>query len=209
MKKASILASLALFLTLATPALAHPGHTEHEQLGVVTTTPEEDEALKEVNDELIEISTPSGEVTDEESPINYTLPYPGMLPDHPLYFLKTARDAIIGVLISDSLKKAEFNLLNSDKQVASAIALAENDKDEKATNSISNAQNYLTLSISELEKAKTQKKDYAALRDRINSAIQKHQEVVENLQNNINNSEELSSYEAYLQKAQLEISQIK
>ena len=48
---------------------------------------------------------------------NYLLPYPGMLPDNPLYMLKAMRDRVINFLIADSQKKAEFYLLQSDKRL--------------------------------------------------------------------------------------------
>ncbi len=48
--------------------------------------------------------------------IEYALPYPGLLPDSPLYILKAIRDRIIEVLISDTMKKANFELLAADKR---------------------------------------------------------------------------------------------
>ena len=47
--------------------------------------------------------------------IEYVLPYPGILPTHPLYFLKIVRDRIIELLISDRVNKAEFYILQADK----------------------------------------------------------------------------------------------
>jgi hypothetical protein len=56
---------------------------------------------------------------------NYVLPYPGILLDHPLYFLKNWRDQMLERVISDPVKKTEFYLLQSDKFLAMAIAFAE------------------------------------------------------------------------------------
>src|ERR1700704_2037322 len=39
--------------------------------------------------------------------VDYTLPYPGLLPDSPLYFLKTFRDRLISFFISSPIKKAD------------------------------------------------------------------------------------------------------
>jgi len=47
--------------------------------------------------------------------IDYTLPYPGLLPDNPLYPLKMIRDRIILFLINDSAKRTEYYLLQADK----------------------------------------------------------------------------------------------
>ena len=43
-----------------------------------------------------------------ETTVKYELPYPGILPDNPLYFLKQIRDWIMERLITDPLKKIEF-----------------------------------------------------------------------------------------------------
>jgi hypothetical protein len=60
----------------------------------------------------------NSEKSTEVKQIEYALPYPGMLPDHPLYFLKNLRDHIMDFIIRDHIKKAEFNLLLSDKKLA-------------------------------------------------------------------------------------------
>src|SRR3989344_6985739 len=51
----------------------------------------------------------------------YTLPYPGILPDNLLYPIKVFRDRIVSFLISDPLKKAEFNLLQADKRLQAGV----------------------------------------------------------------------------------------
>jgi len=53
--------------------------------------------------------------------VEYNLPYPGILNDHPLYFLKKFRDQFLDFIISDPLKKAEFYLLQSDKFLAMSM----------------------------------------------------------------------------------------
>lgn len=62
----------------------------------------------------------------EINTVEYDLPYPGMLPDHPLYVLKSARDAVMVFLTRDYIKKSELMLLLSDKHAAMAMALAKN-----------------------------------------------------------------------------------
>src|SRR3989344_3906165 len=54
---------------------------------------------------------------------NYVLPYPGMLPDSPLYKIKVLRDKVTAYLISDPQKKAEFYLLQTDKQMGMILPL--------------------------------------------------------------------------------------
>ena len=54
----------------------------------------------------------------------YNLPYPGLLPDSPLYITKIARDRITDFLTRDNLKKAELYLLYSDKRASMSLVLA-------------------------------------------------------------------------------------
>src|SRR3989344_2047169 len=70
-----------------------------------------------------ETGTPSVQAT-ESSKIDYQLAYPGLLPDHPLYFLKAGRDQIISFFNSKPLKKAKFNLLQANKRVQAIFMLS-------------------------------------------------------------------------------------
>jgi hypothetical protein len=97
--------------------------------------------------------TASSEQTTKED--DYTLPYPGILPDNPFYMLKTARDNFIGLLISDAKKKAEFNLLQADKRLQAGVYLIDkNKKYDLAEQTISKGENYFEQAISKLEEAK-------------------------------------------------------
>lgn len=66
----------------------------------------------------------------EYTPVNatqekvvYNLPYPGILPDNPLYFIKAIRDQFLILGTRDNIKKAQLYLLYSDKRFAMAISL--------------------------------------------------------------------------------------
>ncbi len=124
-----------------------------------------------------------GEAT-EAGQINkpkYDLPYAGVLPDHPLYFLKTVRDRVIDFLIADRLKKAEFTLVQADKRLVAAIALVDKGKPELAEQTMSKGQNYLFRSIGEGNKAKAEGKDVTAYTAKFRSALVKHEEVLRQL----------------------------
>src|SRR3989338_6920091 len=73
---------------------------------------------------------------------DYQLPYPGILPDNPLYNLKTLRDKVWSFLISNPSKKAEFDLLQADKRLSVAIALFDLKKYDLAEATISKGENY-------------------------------------------------------------------
>jgi hypothetical protein len=45
--------------------------------------------------------------TIQNQKIDYDLPYPGLLPDHPLYFIKAGRDKITELITRDNIKKAK------------------------------------------------------------------------------------------------------
>lgn len=64
--------------------------------------------------------------------VEYYLPYPGMLPDNPLYFLKNIRDRIIEVLISDPVNKSEFYILQADKKLNMGAVLMSEGKTQDA-----------------------------------------------------------------------------
>jgi hypothetical protein len=70
------------------------------------------------------VSQPAGTITENQAEnaqtsvpaeAQYDLPYPGILLDHPFYFLKRIRDRIMLSLITDPVKKTQFYLLQSDK----------------------------------------------------------------------------------------------
>lgn len=86
----------------------------------------------------------------------YELPYPGILPDHPLYFLKIIRDRINEFLTRDNLKKAQLYLNYSDKRVAMALALSLKGKNQAAISSFSKAEKYFEKIIDLLKEAKKQ-----------------------------------------------------
>ena len=63
------------------------------------------------------------EIETEE--VNYYLAYPGILPDHPLYWLKMARARILLLLTNDQLQKFDRRLLYADKRLGAAKVLIE------------------------------------------------------------------------------------
>jgi len=86
----------------------------------------------------------------------YELPYPGILPDHPLYMLKMVRDKMIDLATRDNVKKAELYFLYSDKRVAMAITLAKKGKAKLALTTLTKGEKYFYKIPPLLTKAKTQ-----------------------------------------------------
>lgn len=96
------------------------------------------------------------EVSVEAEQVEYTLPYPGILPDNPLFFIKNIRDSFWGFLTRDYHKKAELMLLFSDKRVAMASELSEKGKWELAADSLEQSESDFKKAISAVAQAKKQ-----------------------------------------------------
>lgn len=114
--------------------------------------------------------------------INYTLPYPGLLPDSPLYFLKQIRDKILEFLIADPVRKAEFYLLQADKRLGMGMTLIDKGKSNLAESTISKGEKYMNLAVTLLSKTKAVGVAVPGeVVDRLSTAIGKHMEVLNDL----------------------------
>ncbi len=136
--------------------------------------------------------------------IEYQLPYPGLLPDSPLYFLKTFRDRLMSYLIADPQKKAEFDLLQADKRLTAGVALAHKNSYPLATSTISKGENYFFDAVVNAQAAKKQGIAISSLRQKLLLASLKHQEVLTMLSNQAPKQQK-ASFET-LQKRLQEIS---
>lgn len=68
-------------------------------------------------------SVDSKQAETQES-ILYALPFPGILPNHPLFFLKSLRDFLIEKMITNDVKRAEFYILQADKRLQMSLELS-------------------------------------------------------------------------------------
>jgi len=108
------------------------------------------------------------------------------LPDNPLYFLKSARDKILEFFISNPIKKADFDLLQSDKRVESSyLLIAQKKKVVLADSTLSKAENYFEDAISKGDLAKKQGMDTHDLVKRLSLANLKHLEVISNIEDQL------------------------
>lgn len=117
------------------------------------------------------------EVLAEKS--KYVLPFPGLLPDHPLYFLKNFRDFLLDKLIVDPIRKSEFYLLQADKKLAMTLAFTEKGNILRAEDVLVKSGKHMEQSIAGLVNLKTQGKVVPGyVIDRITSSLAKHEEVL-------------------------------
>lgn len=109
---------------------------------------------------------------------NYSLPYPGILPDHPLYPLKAIRDKVYDFLLRDLVKKAEFKLLMADKRLRMGIMLMDKGKPELAEQTISKGTKYYEEAVLTLYKGEQEGRDVSILKDKLINASKKYQEII-------------------------------
>lgn len=116
------------------------------------------------------------------SPMEYQLPYPGLLPDSPLYFIKTLRDRIIDFLVADPLKKAELDLLQADKRLAAGVALIEKGNGALSESTIAKGENYFEEAITKVKEAKKQGTNVTPMITKLTLAAQTHQDTLKKLE---------------------------
>ena len=109
----------------------------------------------------------------------YVLPYPGILPDHPLYIFKRIRDRMLDFLIVDPLRKAEFYILQADKRLGMGVALFDKNNDDVARATIAQGEDYFSQAVTVLSSLKNTGKEIPEyLIERLTNASIKHEEVL-------------------------------
>jgi len=124
---------------------------------------------------------PTAKTTGTPMPtIDYVLPYPGgILPDNWLWYFKAARDKVQYVVTSDPLKKADLNLLYSDKRLGASLTLFENKKPDLAASTLIKGEKYLEEAVKDealARKAGINTNDFII---RLANASLKHRQVIE------------------------------
>lgn len=114
--------------------------------------------------------------------IEYTLAYPGILPDNPLYSLKELRNGMWVFFTRDNLKKAELLLLFSDKKANAALFLSQKGKWDLAIDSMTQGEKEFLRAVSAMHQAKKQggapTGDFV-LKSKLSN--EKHREIAEDL----------------------------
>ena len=131
------------------------------------------------------VSTEKVATQEAQTKTDYFLAYPGLLPDHPLYFLKMVRDRIWLWLTNNSLKKAELLLLFADKRLGAAKALIEGNKVELGVSTMTKGEKYLERAIAQGKIAAEKGEDAQAFLAKLSQATLKHQEVLTELVNKV------------------------
>lgn len=102
--------------------------------------------------------------------VDYYLPYPGILPDHPFYWAKMVRDRAQLIFTTKREAKAEKLLLYADKRLGAAWALIDGQKTALGVSTLTKAEKYL-------ERALEQRSSFTDP-ERLDRAVRKHREVM-------------------------------
>ena len=109
--------------------------------------------------------------------MEYNLPYPGILPDSPLYIFKVARDNLFELILLDPKQKAFYLLLMADKRLSAGFILINNGKTDLGVTTITQGQQDYTRAVDLAVKNKD-----ANLLSKLAVAGAKHEEVIALLQ---------------------------
>lgn len=112
----------------------------------------------------------------------YQFPWPGILPDHPLYKLKVLRNKIIAKIIYSPVKRVEFDLLMADKTLYASKLLLDKGEGDLAKETALKGENYFSVLVADYARAK-QKKEVmpGQLRAHIARAYEAHQHLIDYL----------------------------
>jgi hypothetical protein len=109
--------------------------------------------------------------------VEYALPYPGLLPDSPFYFLKVLRDRAFLFVLRDPVQKGFYQLLLADKRLAAGEVLVNNNKKELGAVTAGQAEEFFAGAVETLLANKTKPKS-EELAARLTVAGGKHGEVL-------------------------------
>lgn len=125
-------------------------------------------------------ASPDDTVPAVVQPVSYDLPYPGILPDNPLYPLKAFRDKIVSFFITDAKKQAQFDLLQADKRLVAGEYLLSSAQhnDKLISETTSKGQVYFADAITNVTAAKKQGEFVNDFLNTLHDAGLKHIEVL-------------------------------
>ncbi len=121
----------------------------------------------------------------------YELPFPGILPDNPLYPVKMVRDRLLDLITRDNIKKAELYFLYSDKRAAMAISLTNIGKAKLAISTLTKGEKYSEKIPNLLKNAKEQGVTPSEnLLYKLKLSNDKHREIIETIAKQIPQGQE-------------------
>ncbi len=135
--------------------------------------------------------TPFPTATNSAQKIEYYLPYPGILPDSPLYRVKAFRDRVQLAFTLNNVRKAEKELFFADKRINAAVELVNGGKTALGVSTATKAEKYLAQSARRAIAVSESGKDVKSLLNIISTSASKHIEIMENLIPKVTASDQL------------------
>lgn len=140
----------------------------------------EEVVVMEASDEAVVVPTPLVMISSQEDGVDYYLPYPGLLPDHPLYFLKMVRDRFRVWLAGDKEAKVGELMMCADKRIGAALVLVEGNKTDLGVTTALKAEQYLKQAADLLKELENDE-----LKERVGLAVAKHEEVLRGIEERV------------------------
>jgi len=112
---------------------------------------------------------------------SYYLPYPGLLPDNPVYKVKALRDKLSLWMTRGDAKKAEKELLFADKRINAAEVLIGGGKVNLGVSTATKAEKYLQSSVDRILRMAGEGKDVKSMLTTLANATRKHTEMLEQM----------------------------
>jgi polyhydroxyalkanoate synthesis regulator phasin len=137
-----------------------------------------------VNQHVKVVAKDNVKVVQKKEEVDYPLPYPGILPDSPFYWIKMIRDRVQLMVLKSPEKRAEKMVHYADKRLAAAVRLINKGKVQLGVTTASKAEKYLeraVLSFNEVEGKQLQEK--------MRKAVKKHLQVIISFENKFSSGE--------------------
>ncbi|MBA3723879.1 MAG: hypothetical protein H0W89_03205 [Candidatus Levybacteria bacterium] len=131
----------------------------------------------------VSVSAQESSVSSKPLTTSYDLVHPGLLPDHPFYFLKVARDNLMGFFKGPPIDRASFALLQSDKQVAAShVLITKKQNADLAHTSFVSAQDYYEQAIMHTLVAQKEGINIQEMSAKLSQAGAKHQAILNEIE---------------------------
>ncbi|MBI2590348.1 MAG: hypothetical protein HYW33_00500 [Candidatus Blackburnbacteria bacterium] len=118
------------------------------------------------------------------SGVEYSLPYPGILPNNPAWPLKAMRDRLDLYFTSDPLEKAQHTLFLADKRLVAAQQLAQSGDYGRGVATAAKAEQYLEEALTRGKDADVKGKNAVGFFETLYKAALTHREVLEEMMAN-------------------------
>lgn len=125
-------------------------------------------------------------ITEDNQRVDYYLPYPGILPDHPLYWLKMLRDRLMLLFTRNPLERWQRLLLYADKRIGAAQALINGGKSELGLTTATKAEKYYSQAVELVLNLEKEKKAGWSEKERLIKAGERHRQICQILKSKVN-----------------------